>query len=161
MIRPYQQGDKHYKVKRTKDGRFEVYDSAKNFGDEGYIAAIFDANEEQDAFEAAENLNMQNDETNASTLKFFANLSKELHSNLKESCMQYMDALIEENLRDWFKPHTDKRTGKKIQRLDQLQNRWALLIKKQRQQVSCMQTNTSAVQENQRQDAQENQLKKS
>lgn len=114
MIRPYQQGDKHYKVKRTKDGRFEVYDSTKNFGDEGYIAAIFDANEEQDAFEAAENLNMQNDETNASTLKFFANLNKEVHSNLKESCMQYMDALIEENLRDWFKPHTDKRTGKKF-----------------------------------------------
>ena len=114
MIKPYQRGDKNFKVKRTKDGRFEVYDSTKNFGDEGYIAAIFDANEEQDAFEAAENLNKQNDENFTSTLKTLANLSKELRSNLKESCTQYMDSLIEENLRDWFKPHIDKRTGKKF-----------------------------------------------
>lgn len=103
MIRPYKQGDKHFKVKPTKDGRFVVYDSSKMYGDKGYIAATFDADEEQDAIEAAENLNKQNDEINKSTLSFFADLRKELRG---ESLVEYMDNLIVEKL---FKDATSKR----------------------------------------------------
>lgn len=95
MIRPYMQGDKHFKVKRTKDGRFEVYDSSKKFSNKRRIAAIFDAGEEQDAIEAAENLNKQNDDINIDTRSFFADLRKETR---RESLLQYMDNLIVENL---------------------------------------------------------------
>lgn len=90
------QGDKHFKVKRTKDGRFAVYDSSIKSGEKDKIVAVFDANDEQDAFDAADNLNKQNDETNKSTINFFANLNKELHG---ESLVQYMDDLIVEQLK--------------------------------------------------------------
>lgn len=96
MIRPYMQGDKHFKVKRTKDGRFEVYDDSKKFGEKNYVVAIFDAEESQDALEAADNLNKQNDELNMDNRKFFTNLRKELRG---ESLMQYMDDLIVEQLK--------------------------------------------------------------
>lgn len=96
MIRPYKQGDKHFKVKRTKDGRFAVYDSSIKFGEKNNIAAVFDANEEQDAIDAAENLNLQNDEINKDTVNFFGRLKKETRN---ESLMQYMDDLIVEQLK--------------------------------------------------------------
>ena len=96
MIRPYKQGDKHFKVKRTKDGRLAVYDSSIKFGNKNNIVAVFDADEEQDAIEAAENLNNQNDELNKDNIKFFANLKKEMRG---ESLMQYMDDLIIEQLK--------------------------------------------------------------
>jgi len=107
MIRPYKQGDKYFKVKPTKGGRFAVYDSSKTYGDKGYIAAIFDADEEQDAIEAAENLNKQNDEINKGTLSFFADLSKELRG---ESLVQHMDNLIVEKM---FKDARSKRINSK------------------------------------------------
>ena len=94
-IKPYRLGDKNYKVKRTKDGRFAVYDSTEN----DYIVATFDADEESEAHESAENRNKENDENFMQHLKYIAALKKQVHSFTPESFFQYMDDLIVENLK--------------------------------------------------------------
>lgn len=90
MNKPYQVGDKVYKVRRTKDGHLQVYDAQKlQAGIKNCIAATFEPGEEQDAQEAADNLNKQNDETSIDTRSFFARLSDEARANVRESFAQF------------------------------------------------------------------------
>ena len=98
-----------YKVKRTKDGRFAIIDSYFS----NKIVALFDADSEMDAMFGADERNKQFNKEQKEGIEMLGNLKKELWPN-NESLAQYMDNLIVENLRDWFKPHVDKRTGKKF-----------------------------------------------
>jgi hypothetical protein len=98
-----------YIVVRTKDGRFAVKDKLGNQG----IVATFDADSEMDAIFNADARNIDFNQEQREVLGKMEELKKELQPK-KESLDQYMDGLIVENLRDWFKPHIDKRTGKRF-----------------------------------------------
>jgi len=98
-IEPYRLGDKNYKVKRTYDGRFAVYDSTKK----DYIVATFDADEESEAYESAENRNKENDANFVQHLKYIADLKKQAHSFTPESFFRYMDGLIVENMKTFMR----------------------------------------------------------
>ena len=98
-----------YIVVRTKDGRFAVKDKLGSLG----IVATFDADSEMDAIFNADARNIDFNQEQREVLGKMEELKKELQPK-KESLDQYMDGLIVENLRDWFKPHIDKRTGKRF-----------------------------------------------
>ena len=98
-----------YIVVRTKSGRFAVKDQLGNQG----IVATFDADSEMDAIFNADARNIDFNQEQREVLGKMEELKKELQPK-KESLDQYMDDLIVENLRDWFKPHVDKRTGKRF-----------------------------------------------
>ena len=98
-----------YIVVRTKSGRFAVKDQLGNQG----IVATFDADDEMDAIFNADARNIDFNQEQREVLSKMEELKKEIRPK-KESLDQYMDDLIVENLRDWFKPHVDKRTGKRF-----------------------------------------------
>ena len=98
-----------YIVVRTKGGRFAVKDKLGNQG----IVATFDADNEMDAIFNADARNIDFNQEQREVLSKMEELKKEIQPK-KESLDQYMDDLIVENLRDWFKPHVDKRTGKRF-----------------------------------------------
>ena len=98
-----------YIVVRTKSGRFAVKDQLGNQG----IVATFDADDEMDAIFNADARNIDFNQEQREVLSKMEELKKEIQPK-KESLDQYMDDLIVENLRDWFKPHVDKRTGKRF-----------------------------------------------
>lgn len=98
-----------YIVVRTKSGRFAVKDQLGNQG----IVATFDVDDEMDAIFNADARNIDFNQEQREVLSKMEELKKEIRPK-KESLDQYMDDLIVENLRDWFKPHVDKRTGKRF-----------------------------------------------
>lgn len=98
-----------YIVVRTKGGRFAVKDKLGSLG----IVATFDADSEMDAIFNADARNIDFNQEQREVVGKNAELLQSIKPK-KESLDQYMDDLIVENLRDWFKPHIDKRTGKRF-----------------------------------------------
>lgn len=113
MNKQYKRGDEVYKVTQIK-GSWVVYDSLVDKFDKKYYVANFGPQGEEDAIELARNLNIKYTADHDVTIDFIHRLQDEAHAAVKESLWEFTDNLIVENLRDWFKPHTDKRTGKRF-----------------------------------------------